>query len=230
VAVPEARKGAELLPECGAHLGDEQMPSARHLVSRDHEVDHHLGAVTAADRRAHGTAEQGAASADEMELEPRQVGLVVAKRDDRDQPPPQEPVGILVAEEVAGGSAHGDDPIGVVGGAGAAVALMLALYTASFAAGAIATQTLEDPGNGVGEAALVISNTADLARSAPSLALLLAAWAARRHLPKAVSVVVVILAATFVLPITSWLAALATPVWLGVAGAFARTDGAGQAP
>lgn len=117
----------------------------------------------------------------------------------------------------------------VAGAAGAAVALMLAVYTASFAAGAIVTQMLDDPGNGVGEAALVLVNTADLARSAPSLALLLAAWAARRHLPKAVSVAAVILAAMFVLPMTAWLAALATPVWLGVAGAFVRTNEAPQA-
>ena len=112
----------------------------------------------------------------------------------------------------------------VAGVAGAAVALMLAVYAASFAAGAIVTEMLDDPGDGVGEAALVLLNTADLARSAPSLALLLAAWAARRHLPRALSVAAVILAAMFVLPITAWLAALATPVWLGVAGAFVRTD------
>ena len=110
----------------------------------------------------------------------------------------------------------------VAGAAGAAVALMLAVYTASFAAGAIVTQMLDDPGSGVGEAALVLVNATDLARSAPSLALLLAAWAARRHLPRPVSVAAVILAAMFVLPITAWLAAIVTPVWLGVAGAFAR--------
>ena len=117
----------------------------------------------------------------------------------------------------------------VAGLAGAAVALMLAVYTASFAAGAIVTQMLDDPGNGVGEAALVLVNAADLARSAPSLALLLAAWAARRHLPRPASVTAVILAAMFVLPLTSWLAAFATPVWLGVAGALAPVSRRGTA-
>jgi hypothetical protein len=51
-----------------------------------------------------------------MEGEPRQVGLVIARLDDRDQPPPPELVGFLVPEQVAGLLAHGDDLVRVVGG------------------------------------------------------------------------------------------------------------------
>ena len=108
----------------------------------------------------------------------------------------------------------------VAGLAGGAVALMLGIYVAVFSAGSIvAGQMLEAPGPGVGEAALVALNMADLARYAPSLALVVTVVLCRRHLPKSVVVTAGVLAVMFLVPMTSWIAAILTPVWLGLAGA-----------
>jgi hypothetical protein len=112
----------------------------------------------------------------------------------------------------------------VLGAAGCAVALMYALYYAVFGAGAVvATQSLEDPGAGLGEAASLMLNITEIARYAPGLALVAAAVAARRVLPKPVWITAAGLVVLSVFPLTSWVAALLIPLWLAVCAA-----GAGQ--
>lgn len=114
----------------------------------------------------------------------------------------------------------------VTGIAGGAVALMLAVYTSAFAAGStVAARMLDDPGPGVGEAALVAVNMADFARLAPSLALAVAVALSRRHLPKPITVSAAVLAFLFLTPVTAWIGAVLAPVWLGIAGALAKADG-----
>ncbi|MGH3307867.1 MAG: hypothetical protein ACRDOX_09265, partial [Nocardioides sp.] len=67
----------------------------------------------------------------------------------------------------------------VVAGAGAAVALMFALYYSTFGAAAVvASQMLEEPGAGLGEGASLLLNLAEITRYAPGLALVAAAFVA----------------------------------------------------
>lgn len=109
---------------------------------------------------------------------------------------------------------------------GAAVALLFAAYYASFAAGAaVASFVIDDAGAGLGEATLVVANMVELTRYAPSLVLLVVALTARRSFTKPVTISAGILVAMLVFPLTSWIAALLTPVWLGVAGSAARERG-----
>ncbi len=75
----------------------------------------------------------------------------------------------------------------IVATAGAAVAMMFALYYASFGAGAIvAAQMLSEPGAGVGEGTALLVNLTEVTRYAPGLALVVAAFMARRSLPRPV--------------------------------------------
>lgn len=62
----------------------------------------------------------------------------------------------------------------------------------------------------------------ELTRYAPSLVLLAAALVARRSLPKPVTIAAAVILAMIFIPFTTWIAAILTPVWLGVAGAVSR--------
>ncbi len=111
----------------------------------------------------------------------------------------------------------------VAGTAGAAVALMFALYYSTFGAGAVvASQMLEDPSGGLGEGASLLLNLTEITRYAPGLALVVAVFVARRRLPRAVGIAAAVLAVLTLLPFTSWVAALLIPLWLGVSAAAVR--------
>ena len=111
----------------------------------------------------------------------------------------------------------------IVATAGAAVAMMYALYYSSFGAGAIvAAQMLSEPGAGVGEATALMVNLTEVARYAPGLALVVAAFMGRRSLPRPVGIAAVVLAVLTIVPFTSWVAALLIPLWLAVSAAVVR--------
>jgi hypothetical protein len=113
----------------------------------------------------------------------------------------------------------------VAGAAGTATAVLFAAYYSTFAAGAIVGDlVLTTRSPGLGEATLVVLNVVELVRFGTGFALLVAAAAAlrTRALPRTVGIVAAVLAVAQALPMTGWLAALAVPVWLGVAGALAR--------
>jgi hypothetical protein len=104
--------------------------------------------------------------------------------------------------------------------AGAAVAFLCAAYYSAYAAGAsVASFVIDDPGPGVGEATLVLLNGIEFARYAPGLLLVAAVLAARRRLPRSVTVPAWVLLVVMLVPMTTWVAALLVPVWLGVAAA-----------
>lgn len=110
---------------------------------------------------------------------------------------------------------------GVATVAGSAVALMMAAMYAAFGAGAVvATLMLTDPSPAVGEGTLLLVNLVELTRYAPSAALVVAALAARRVLPRPLVAVAGLLLLLTLVPMTTWLVALLVPVWLGVAGAL----------
>lgn len=112
------------------------------------------------------------------------------------------------------------DPGRVLLVAGSGVALLYAVYYGVFGAGAVvATQMLADPGPGLGEASLLLLNMAEIARFAPGLALVVAAVVARGELPGALWGTAAALLVLVLVPFTTWVAALLTPVWLAVAGA-----------
>lgn len=101
--------------------------------------------------------------------------------------------------------------------AGVAVSLLMSAYYSVPAAGAlVADLLLNDPGPGVGEASLVLLNVVEVTRYAPSLLLVAAVLVARRRLPKAITVSAGLLAVLTVFPMTSWIAAVLIPIWLGV--------------
>lgn len=105
--------------------------------------------------------------------------------------------------------------------AGAAVAVLLAAYYGAYASGAVVgTLVLDEPSPGLGESALVVANMVEMTRFAPAIALLVAAIAARRHLPTAAVVTAGLLAVLTALPFTGWVAAILVPVWLGVVGSL----------
>lgn len=111
----------------------------------------------------------------------------------------------------------------VVAAAGTATAVLLVAYIGSFAAGAtVASLLLETPGAGVGEAALVSANVAELVRYGPSLALTGAVVVARRRVGRAVWIPAAALTVMLLFPMTTWLAAIIVPLWLGVASALRR--------
>lgn len=130
--------------------------------------------------------------------------------------------GLLVAAMRLARSARerGGDPtwVAVLAAAGGGVAVLYAAYYAAFAAGTVA---VAQPGAGTGEATAVLVNVAELTRYAPGLALLVAAWALRAVLPRAAGAVALALALLMLVPVTTWVVALVTPVWLGVAAALA---------
>lgn len=105
----------------------------------------------------------------------------------------------------------------LVTAAGSAVSLMYAGYYAVFGAGAVIVSGASGPG--LGEAAWHALNVMEITRYAPGLALVAAAVAAGAHLPRAVRVTAGILVFLTVVPLTSWVAALLIPVWLGVSAA-----------
>jgi hypothetical protein len=108
----------------------------------------------------------------------------------------------------------------VIGAAGVAVAVMYVAYYASFGAAAVvADQMLDEPGPGLGEATALLVNLTEITRYAPGLALVGAAVAARRFLPRGVWIPAAVLAVMTVFPLTSWVAALIIPVWLGASAA-----------
>ena len=117
--------------------------------------------------------------------------------------------------------------------AGATVAFLCAAYYSAYAAGSnVASFVIDEPGAGVGEATLVLLNGFDLARYAPGLLLVAAVLAARRRLPRSVTVSAWVLLVVMFVPMTTWISALLIPVWLGVAAVLvpsstvaAETDG-----
>jgi hypothetical protein len=101
--------------------------------------------------------------------------------------------------------------------AGATIAFLCAAYYSAYAAGSnVASFVIDEPGAGVGEATLVLLNGLDLARYAPGLLLVAAVLAARRRLPRSVTISAWVLLVVMFVPMTTWIAALLTPVWLGV--------------
>jgi len=111
----------------------------------------------------------------------------------------------------------------VVSAAGSAVAVLLAAYLAAFGAGAIvASLMLDSAGAGLGESTLLSINIVEVVRYAPSLGLVVAALTVKDRLPKSVSVSAALLAVLLVVPMTSWIAALLTPAWLGLSAAAVR--------
>lgn len=116
----------------------------------------------------------------------------------------------------------------LVSAAGVTVAVLFAAYNATFSAAAVvADQVLVDPGPGLGESASLVLNTVEITRFAPGLVLVVAAVAARRVLARGIWLAALVLALLTFVPLTSWLAAVLIPVWLGFAGAL-RTRGSEQ--
>jgi hypothetical protein len=86
----------------------------------------------------------------------------------------------------------------------------------------VADYVLTEAGPGVGEAALVVLNVVEITRYAPGLLLVAAVLVARRRLPRTITVPAAVLAALTVFPMTSWVAAVLIPVWLGIAAVDRR--------
>lgn len=129
----------------------------------------------------------------------------------------------LVLAAVRLGRAVGGGLGATVTTAGAAVAVLFAAFYATFGAGAVvATQSLADPGPGLGESALLLLNLVEITRYAPTLVLAVAAVVARRVLPRPVWIAAAVIAVLTVVPFTSWVAALLAPVWLGASAAATR--------
>ena len=127
---------------------------------------------------------------------------------------------VLFLAAVRLGRAVGGDAGLVVTAAGSAVALMYAGYYAVFGAGGVvATQMLAEPGDGLGEATSLMLNVMEIARYAPSLALVAAVLVAGKQLPKWVRITAGVLAVLCLVPFTSWVAALLIPMWLAAAAA-----------
>lgn len=127
--------------------------------------------------------------------------------------------GLLLSAVRLGRSVPGDAGR-VLALAGSGVALLYAAYYGVFGAGAVvASQMLEAPGSGLGEASLLLLNMTEIARFAPGLALVVAAIVARRELPRALWATAVALLVLVCLPFTTWVAALLTPLWLALAAA-----------
>ena len=136
--------------------------------------------------------------------------------------------GLLLASVRLGRSVSGDaGRVLLVAGSG--VALLYAAYYGVFGAGAVvAGQMLSDPGPGLGEASVLLLNMAEIARFAPGLALVAAAVVARRELPRGVWGSAAVLLVLVFVPLTTWVAALLTPLWLAVAAAFPGGAGTGR--
>ena len=127
--------------------------------------------------------------------------------------------GLLVAAVRLGRSVSGDTG-SVIVASGCAVAVLYAAFYSVFGAGAVvATQTLAAPGPGLGEAASLLLNIAEITRFAPGLALVAAGVVARRELPRGVGISAAMLAVMTLAPMTSWVAALLIPAWLGISAA-----------
>jgi hypothetical protein len=106
--------------------------------------------------------------------------------------------------------------------AGVLVAVLMSAYFSAYAAGvAVAEFVLDEAGPGVGESTLVLLNLIELTRYAPGLLLVGAVLAARSRLPRGITIPAWVLLVLTLVPMTTWLAALIIPVWLGVAGALA---------
>ena len=121
------------------------------------------------------------------------------------------------------GRAVGGEAGPLVTVAGAAVALMYAAYYSVYGAGGIvASQMLTDPGAGLGEAASLLLNVMEIARYAPGLALVAAVLAGGSRLPRWVRVTAGVLVVMTLVPLTSWVAALVVPLWLGATAATLR--------
>jgi hypothetical protein len=106
--------------------------------------------------------------------------------------------------------------------AGVLVAVLMAAYFSAYAAGvSVAEFVLDEAGPGVGESTLVVLNLVEFTRYAPGLLLIGAVIAARKALPRSITIPAWVLLVLTLVPMTTWLAALIVPVWLGVAGALA---------
>lgn len=126
--------------------------------------------------------------------------------------------GLTLASIRLGGAAGGRAGR-VIAASGAAAAVLMLGYYASFAAGAgVGATLLIDPGPGLGEATLVVLNAFSLTLVGPALALVTAA-ALSTVLPRWVRVSAVVLAVLLLVPVTTWVANLLLPVWLGLAAA-----------
>ncbi|MGH3457553.1 hypothetical protein [Aeromicrobium sp.] len=110
----------------------------------------------------------------------------------------------------------------LIGGSGVAIAVLLVAYNSAFTAVAsVGSFTVDSPSAGLAEAGLVVANALDLARFAPGLVLVVAASYAKDAVPKPLRILAIVLAVATVFPMTTWAAAMAIPVWMGIAGAFA---------
>lgn len=110
--------------------------------------------------------------------------------------------------------------------AGIAIAFLMAAYYSAYAAGVAVSQfVLDESGPGVGESSLVLLNLVELSRYAPGLVLVGAVLVARRRMPRTITVPAWVLLAAMVFPMTTWVAAILAPIWLGVAGALAGGHG-----
>jgi hypothetical protein len=106
--------------------------------------------------------------------------------------------------------------------AGVLVAMLMAAYFSAYAAGAtVAEFVLDEAGPGVGESTLVLLNLVEFTRYTPGLLLIGAVLVARAKLPRGITIPAWVLLVLTLVPMTTWLAALIIPVWLGVAGALA---------
>lgn len=134
--------------------------------------------------------------------------------------------GLLLASVRVGRSVGGDaGRLMMLAGGG--VAVLYAAYYGVFGAGAVvASQMLSAPGAGLGEASLLLLNTAEMARVAPGLALVGAAVVARRVLPRGLWMAAAVLLVLAFVPFTTWVSALLTPLWLAVAGSRAAGSSA----
>lgn len=134
--------------------------------------------------------------------------------------------GLLLASVRLGRSVGGDTGR-LMMLAGSGVAVLYAVFYAVFGAGAVvASQMLSAPGAGLGEASLLLLNLAEMARVAPGLALVGAAVVARRVLPRGLWMTAAVLLVLVIVPFTTWVSALLTPLWLAVAGTRPATEGA----
>lgn len=110
----------------------------------------------------------------------------------------------------------------LVGASGVSVAVLLVAYYSAFTAVAsVGSFTIDSPSSGLAEAGLVVANMLDLARYAPGFVLVVAAAYAKDSVPRPLRILAIVLAVATVVPMTTWAAAMAIPVWLGVAGAVA---------
>lgn len=126
----------------------------------------------------------------------------------------------LILAAIRLGRQAGGLPGAVIAASGTAVSVLFVAYYAALASVAVvATNLYEQSSAGLGDAGLVMLNVVEITRFAPGIALVVAVLVSRRSFPKPVVVGAGVLTVLYLLPFTSWIAALAVAVWLGLAAA-----------